>query len=69
MISNEVDARILYCSVLSLLPPNKQKEELKQFFIDMMDYTEQTDIEDVYIDLHKFLENNQKSRDNINAET
>ena len=40
---------------LSNLSKEDQIKELKQFFINMMDYTEQTESEEIYIKLHDTL--------------
>ncbi len=49
------NTRFLYEEYLSKLSYEQQLAELKQFCIDMMDYTNQSPIEDIYIMLHKVL--------------
>lgn len=41
---------------LSSLSKDDQIKELKSFLVDMMDLTEQTDCENIYIEMYKLLE-------------
>lgn len=42
--------------LLSEMPKTQQIKELKQFFINMMDYTEQGDSEEIYMKLTDTME-------------
>jgi hypothetical protein len=44
-----IETRFAYEEYLKELSPKEQLAELRQFFIDMMDWTEQSPAEDIYI--------------------
>ena len=48
--------RAQYEDYLIKLPLKEHDKELKQFLVDMMDWFEQSDTEEVYINLYKCLD-------------
>lgn len=50
------DPRSQYEEYLIKLPLKEHDKELKQFLVDMMDYFEQSETEEIYINLYKCLD-------------
>ena len=50
-----MEAKSKYVDELEKSSIEDQLQSLKQFFIDMMDIHEQTDVETIFIDLHECL--------------
>lgn len=50
--------RFDYEEYLEKLSYKEQVAEVKQFFIDMMDWTQQSDEMEIYLKLHEFIEEN-----------
>lgn len=55
-MSDGDQARGAYEGALCKLTPAAQRQELQRLFLDMMDYTEQSDGENLYIELEKCLQ-------------
>lgn len=49
------NARLEYEKWLAKLPRKEHAAELKQFLVDMMDWYEQSETEEIYINLYKCL--------------
>lgn len=60
--------RFEYEDYLKDLSPEDQVKELKQFFIDMMDYMEQSPGEKIYIQLHELAKKIDLNEEKLNSE-